>query len=61
MYPRFLQLIINNSYPEIKQGGETLDMKSLGSNTFGLMKQNRKGKFMFVGKYPLVKFGLFVE
>ena len=36
-------------------------MKSLGSNTFGLMKQNHKGKFMLEGKYHFVKLGMFVE
>ena len=36
-------------------------MKSLGSNTIGLIKQNRKGKFTFQGRYPLVKFGAFSE
>lgn len=36
-------------------------MKSLGSNTFGLIKQNRKGKYILEGKYPLVKFGIFAE
>lgn len=61
MFPRFLQLIFNSKYPELERKGETLDLKSLGSNTFGLMKQNRKGKFIFYGKYPLVKFGPFTE
>lgn len=61
MYPRLLQLIINNQFSEIEKEGENLDMKSLGSTTFGLMKQNRKGKYFFEGKYPLVKFGMFAE
>lgn len=61
MYPRFLQLILNIKHPDIERNGETLDVKSLGSNTFGPTKQNRKGKFMFQGKYSLVKFGNFAE
>ncbi|KAL7602750.1 hypothetical protein Lser_V15G16330 [Lactuca serriola] len=61
MYPRFLQIIINEQFPEIPKEGETLDMKSLGPNTVGLIKQNCKGKVTFEGKYPLVKFGIFVE
>ncbi|KAL7589184.1 hypothetical protein Lser_V15G40938 [Lactuca serriola] len=36
-------------------------MKSLVSNAFGLMKQNRKGMFMYEGKFLLVKFGQFTE
>ncbi|KAL7599671.1 hypothetical protein Lser_V15G25567 [Lactuca serriola] len=61
MFPRFLQMIFNKKYLEIEKGGDTIDLKSLGSSTFGLMKQNRKGKFMFKGKHPLVKFGKFAE
>lgn len=61
MYQIFLQLIINNKHLKIQKRGETLHMKSLGSSTFGLMKQNLKGKFIFQGKYMLVKFGKFAE
>ena len=61
MFPRFLQMIFNNKHPEIMRRGETLNVKSLGANTFSLMKQNRKGKFMFEGKYPLVNLGQFAE
>nr|KAJ0208324.1 hypothetical protein LSAT_V11C500263370 [Lactuca sativa] len=38
-----------------------LNEMSFGSTTFGLMKKNRKGKFMFEGKYPLVIFSQFTE
>nr|KAJ0218223.1 hypothetical protein LSAT_V11C300140940 [Lactuca sativa] len=40
----------------LEQHGE-----KLGSKELGLMKQNRKGKFAFQGKYTLVKFGQFAE
>lgn len=43
MYPRFLQMIFDAQYPDLERKGETLELKSLGPNTFGLMKQNRKG------------------
>ncbi|CAI9284073.1 unnamed protein product [Lactuca saligna] len=43
MYPRFLQMIFDNQYPDIERKGQSLDLKSLGANTFCLMKQNRKG------------------
>ncbi|CAI9262913.1 unnamed protein product [Lactuca saligna] len=54
-------MIFNSKYPELEKIGETIDLKSLGSSTFGLMKQNRKGNFMFDEKYPLLKFGQFAE
>ncbi|CAI9270473.1 unnamed protein product [Lactuca saligna] len=43
MYPRFLQMIFDDKYPDLERIGEFLDLKSLGPNSFGLMKQNRKG------------------
>ena len=61
MYLRFVQLFINKQFPNLVKEGETLDMKSLGPHTIGLIKQNRKGKVVFQGLYPLVKFGRFAE
>ncbi|KAL7589055.1 hypothetical protein Lser_V15G40641 [Lactuca serriola] len=61
LYPRFIQLFINTQFPEVRKEGETLDMKSLGPHTMGLLKQNRKGKVVFQGLYPLEKFGKFIE
>ncbi|KAL7600241.1 histone chaperone RTT106-like [Lactuca sativa] len=62
MYPRFLKMIFDSQYPDLERRGETLDLKSLGANKFGLMKQNRKGtKLVFQGKHPLEKFGQFAE
>ena len=61
MYPMFIQLFINRQFPEMVKEGETLDMKSLGPHTVGLIKQNRKGKVVFQGLYLLVKFGRFAE
>ena len=45
MYPRFLQMIFDAKYPEINkpEPPNTFDMKTLGSRTFGLIKQSRKG------------------
>ncbi|CAI9295547.1 unnamed protein product [Lactuca saligna] len=42
MYPTFIQMIFDDQHPDLERTGETLDMKSLGPNSFGLMKQNRK-------------------
>ena len=49
MYPRFVQLFINKQFPNLVKEGETLDMKSLGPHTIGLIKQNRKGRLSFKG------------
>ena len=61
IYPRFLQIIFNVKHSDIERGGETLDLKSIGSSAIGLMKQNRPGKVNFEGKSPLIKFRIFVE
>ncbi|KAL7601850.1 hypothetical protein Lser_V15G23828 [Lactuca serriola] len=61
MYPRFLQIILNVTHPELQRGNDTLDFKSIGPSAFGLMKQKRCGKLVFEGKYPLIKFGIFKE
>ncbi|KAL7589498.1 hypothetical protein Lser_V15G36911 [Lactuca serriola] len=61
LYPRFVQLFINIQFPDVRKEGETLDMKSLGLHTVGLIKQNRRGKVVFQGLYPLENFGNFTE
>ncbi|CAI9290530.1 unnamed protein product [Lactuca saligna] len=61
MYPRFLQVILNVTHPELQRGNDTLDFKSIGASAFVLMKQKRGGKFVFEGKFPLIKFGIFKE
>ena len=47
MYPRFVQLFINKQFPDLVKDGDTLDMKSLGPHTTGLIKQNHRGKVVF--------------
>ncbi|CAI9269496.1 unnamed protein product [Lactuca saligna] len=61
MYPRLVQIILNVTHPKLQRGNEVLDLKSIGPNAFGLMKQKRTGKFVFEGKFPLIKFGIFEE
>ncbi|KAL7597552.1 hypothetical protein Lser_V15G22580 [Lactuca serriola] len=61
MYPRFLQIILNVNHAELQRGNDILDFKSIGPSAFGLMKQKRGGKFVFEGKFPLIKFGIFKE
>nr|KAJ0228344.1 hypothetical protein LSAT_V11C100030670 [Lactuca sativa] len=62
MYPRFLQMIFNEKYPQSERTSDTLDMKALGPNTFGLVKQSRKStKVYYQGLTELVKFVKFFE
>lgn len=62
MYPQFLQMIFDAMHPELERTSDTLDVKSIGPNTFGLMKQvQNESKVVFKGITTLVKFGKFVE
>ena len=62
MYPRFLQMIFDEKHSAIEREADTLDVKALGPNTFGLMKQSRKGtKLSFQGIKPLEKFRKFLD
>ncbi|CAI9294423.1 unnamed protein product [Lactuca saligna] len=62
MYCRFLQILFDALRPELERNPDDLDVKSLGPNTFGLMKQVRKAsKVVFKGTEALVKFGKSVE
>ncbi|CAI9286786.1 unnamed protein product [Lactuca saligna] len=61
MYPRFLQIILNVTHLELHRGNDTSDFKSIGPSAFGLMKQKIGGKFVFEGKFPLIKCGIFKE
>ncbi|CAI9294026.1 unnamed protein product [Lactuca saligna] len=61
MYPRFLQIILNVNHAELQRGNDILDFKSIGPSAFGLMKQKRGRKFVFEGKFPLIKFGIYKE
>nr|KAJ0215764.1 hypothetical protein LSAT_V11C300123010 [Lactuca sativa] len=49
-------------YPQIERSSDTLDMKALGPNTFGIMKQSKQSaKVAFQGLKELVQFGKFAE
>ncbi|KAL7584784.1 hypothetical protein Lser_V15G45844 [Lactuca serriola] len=61
MYPRFIQVFIDDQFPDMVKDGDKMDTKSLGPHTVGVIKQNRKGKVVFQGLHPLVKFGQFAE
>ncbi|CAI9284447.1 unnamed protein product [Lactuca saligna] len=56
---KFVEVTIEDK--KIQRGNDTLDFKSIGPSAFGLMKQKRCRKFVFEGKFPLIKFGIFKE
>lgn len=62
LYPRFLQMIFNEVYPDIPRSDDTIDLKSFNPGTFRLMFQNKSNKSLeFKGELPLVKFGRFAN
>ncbi|KAL8261105.1 hypothetical protein R6Q59_025154 [Mikania micrantha] len=62
MYPRFAQMILDAHYASLVKTVDSLDIKKMGPNVFGLLKQTRKGaQFTFQGLRPLEKFGRFRE
>ncbi|KAI3739302.1 hypothetical protein L2E82_29705 [Cichorium intybus] len=61
MYPRLLQMIFNEKYPQMERTPNTLDLKALGPNTFSLMKQVTKAKASYQGLKKLVKFRRFAD
>ena len=62
MYPRFIQMILDEDYPMIERTGEMLDIKALNPSTFGLMKQSKASRTgSFQGLRPLQKLGRFAE
>lgn len=60
MYPRFLQTIFDEDYPDLERSGDIVDVKGLNPSTFSHMTTRRK-KDEFKGVQPLVKFGRFVD
>ncbi|CAI9282745.1 unnamed protein product [Lactuca saligna] len=49
-------------YPQIERSSDTLDIKALGPNTFGLIKQSRKASIVaYQGLKELFKFRKFAE
>ncbi|KAL8201922.1 hypothetical protein R6Q57_011069 [Mikania cordata] len=61
MYPRFLQMIFDERFPNLQRGVVTRDLKLLSESTFPMMMQNRGGKYKFERLHPLKKFGQFAE
>ncbi|KAF5811715.1 putative Longin domain-containing protein [Helianthus annuus] len=61
LYPRFIQMILDEKYPELVKSANVLNLKSMGPNCFDSMKRNRDSakRHQFLGKYPLKKHGKF--
>ncbi|MFS7978080.1 hypothetical protein Hanom_Chr10g00911421 [Helianthus anomalus] len=61
MYPRFLQMIFNARYPELKRSGNTLELKPMGHACFGALTTKKGTEKNFEGPVPLEKFVQFSE
>ncbi|KAJ0808447.1 hypothetical protein HanPI659440_Chr01g0003451 [Helianthus annuus] len=61
MYPRFVQMILNERYPELKRSGNTLELKPMGPSCFGTLTTKKGTEKKFEGLIELEKFGQFAE
>ncbi|KAJ0716879.1 hypothetical protein HanPI659440_Chr13g0517531 [Helianthus annuus] len=61
MYPRFVQMILNERYPELKRSGNTLELKPMGPSCFGALTTKKGTEKKFEGLIELEKFGQFAE
>ncbi|KAJ0616837.1 hypothetical protein HanIR_Chr02g0094941 [Helianthus annuus] len=61
MYPRFVQMILNECYPGLKRSGSTLELKPMGPSCFGALTTKKGTEKKFEGLIPLEKFGQFAE
>ncbi|KAM0026494.1 hypothetical protein Hdeb2414_s0020g00558841 [Helianthus debilis subsp. tardiflorus] len=61
MYPRFVQMILNARYPELKRLGNTLELKPMGPSCFGALTTKKGTEKKFEGLIELEKFGQFAE
>ncbi|KAF5818050.1 hypothetical protein HanXRQr2_Chr02g0060301 [Helianthus annuus] len=61
MYPRFVQMILNERYPELKRYGNTLELKPMGPSCFGALTSKKGTEKKFEGLLELEKFGQFAE
>ncbi|KAM0052321.1 hypothetical protein Hdeb2414_s0007g00246901 [Helianthus debilis subsp. tardiflorus] len=61
MYPRFVQMILNARYPELKRSGNTLELKPMGPSCFGALTTKKGTEKKFEGLIELEKFGQFAE
>ncbi|KAJ0480128.1 hypothetical protein HanIR_Chr13g0627961 [Helianthus annuus] len=61
MYPRFVQMILNARYPELRRSGNTLELKPMGPSCFGTLTTKKGTEKKFEGLIELEKFGQFAE
>ncbi|MFS7946162.1 hypothetical protein Hanom_Chr06g00532781 [Helianthus anomalus] len=58
LYPIFVQMILDEKYPELVKSANLLNLKPMGPSCFDMVKRSRESakKHQFLGKYPLDKF-----
>ncbi|KAJ0455912.1 hypothetical protein HanIR_Chr15g0756441 [Helianthus annuus] len=61
MYPRFVQMILNARYPELRRLGNILELKPMGPSCFGTLTTKKGTEKKFEGLIELEKFGQFAE
>ncbi|MFS7894159.1 hypothetical protein Hanom_Chr00s001384g01681051 [Helianthus anomalus] len=60
LYPRFLQMIFDEKYPELVKGPNYINLKLMGPSCFENAYKNKRAKnHNFVGKFNLEKHGRF--
>ncbi|KAF5781453.1 hypothetical protein HanXRQr2_Chr11g0483841 [Helianthus annuus] len=57
LYPHFVQMMLDEKYPELVKSTNVLNLKPMGPSCFDTVKRNRETakRHQFLGKYPLEK------
>ncbi|KAJ0542240.1 hypothetical protein HanRHA438_Chr09g0397311 [Helianthus annuus] len=62
LYPRFIQMILDNKYPELVKGPNYINLKPMGPSCFENACRNKRAKHHnFEGKFALEKHGRFSD
>ncbi|MFS8018995.1 hypothetical protein Hanom_Chr15g01398651 [Helianthus anomalus] len=62
LYPRFIQMILDEKYPELVKGKKYVNLKPTGPNCFeNAYRFKRAKQHNFVGRIPLEKHGRFSD
>ncbi|KAM0071208.1 hypothetical protein Hdeb2414_s0001g00022321 [Helianthus debilis subsp. tardiflorus] len=61
LYPRFIQMILDEKYLDLVKSPNVLNLKSMGPNCFETVKRNQESakRHQFLRKYDLEKHGKF--
>ncbi|MFS7937183.1 hypothetical protein Hanom_Chr05g00424651 [Helianthus anomalus] len=54
LYPRFIQVILDDKYPELVKSANLLNLKPVGPGCFDIKNKNRDTakKYQFMGRIP---------